>query len=113
MKCPKCNSELIEKISFGSREYVCTNCGYGVAAFVTEPIEEDETIYDIYIDDDELSIDKIKLLSSISNLNFINVKKACDNHSIIYSDKAIKIKEAISMLDESKIKYHIIPEFKW
>ena len=98
MKCPKCNSELIENIKFGSREYFCPNCNYGVSAFVNEPIEEDDTIY---------------VLAKILNYNFLDVKKLCADHSTIYRDNAKAMKNAKTALDEASIKYTIKPEFKW
>ena len=113
MKCPKCNTDLIEKIKFGSREYFCPNCNYGVSAFVNEPIEEDDTIYELCIIDEAITIDKIKVLAKISNYNFLDVKKLCANHSIIYRDNAKAMKNAKTALDEASIKYTIKPEFKW
>ncbi len=113
MKCPKCNSDLIENIKFGSREYLCPTCDYGLSAFVNEPIEEDDTIYELRIIDDNITINKIKLLSKISNQNFIDVKKKCDEHVVLYSNKAKAIKKIIDSLDSANIKYIITPEFKW
>ncbi len=113
MKCPKCNSDLIENIKFGSREYLCPNCDYGVSAFVNEPIEDDDTIYELCVIDDNITIEKIKILSKISNHNFIDVKKKCEEHTILYSNKAKSIKKIIDILDSANIKYLITPEFKW
>lgn len=113
MKCPKCNSDLIENIKFGSREYLCPNCNYGVSAFVNETIEEDDTIYELSIIDDDITIDKIKILSKISNQNFIDVKKKCAENAVLYSNKAKAIKKIIDTLDSENIKYSITPEFKW
>lgn len=44
MNCPKCGRILNELIKKNSREYHCSQCNYGVSAFVTEPIDEDDII---------------------------------------------------------------------
>ena len=113
MKCPKCNSELVENIKYGSREYLCPNCDYGVSAFVNEPIEEDDTIYELCIIDESITIDKIKALAKILNYNFLDVKKICADHSIIYKGNAKAMKGVKDSLDALCIKYLINPEFKW
>lgn len=47
MKCPNCNNDLNEIFKENSKGFECLNCDYGVSAFASEPIDEDEMIYKI------------------------------------------------------------------
>lgn len=113
MKCPKCGNILDEIIKLNSREYHCSFCNYGVSAYVTEPIDEDETIYKIKILSQENNISQIKLISKVGNINYLISKRLLDNGGILIEDTAKNVLNIREKLDALNIKYSIIPEFKW
>ena len=113
MNCPKCGSILSEIIKMNSREYRCSKCNYGVSAFVTEPIDEDETIYKMEVLPQDSNISQVQLISKQGNINLLAAKKILNDGGILIEGEAKKIYDIRNNLDSLNIKYSIIPEFKW
>lgn len=113
MNCPKCGNILNEIIKMNSREYHCSQCDYGVSAFVSEPIDEDETIYKMEVLPQINNISQVQLISKQGNVSFLVAKKLLNDGGILMEGSAKKIFDMKNELDSLYIKYSISPDFKW
>ena len=113
MNCPKCGSILNELIKKNSREYYCSQCNYGVSAFVTEPIDEDDIIYKLEVLPQDNNISQVQLISKLGFINLLVAEKMLKDGGVLIEGEATKINDIRNELDDFNIKYSITPEFKW
>ena len=115
MKCEQCNSEMIFKINKGTQGWYCPQCNWNLVTSYIEDLNIDETEYSLYIKIKKTSVidfEKIKIVSKIANVNYVNAKKMLElNEICILTAKAPVIKAAISTLKEFHIDYFVNPKF--
>ena len=73
--CPNCGEEMKTTIDGSALNHKCPKCGYGEATTIAEGIEWDPREYEILVlVNEQVDINQIKAISSISCLNFIESK---------------------------------------
>lgn len=114
--CPECgNNAMKETIGRSSAVLVCENCGWSVARSWTEPINEDETVYEAILkpDNDATKI-ALATISKIADCNFIAAKSMLSNpEKPLVSGLAREIREALEELDRVGIEYTVTPEWPY
>lgn len=112
-KCPKCGKELKRIKQNSGVAYCCINCDYSVATTDLDPIFEDQQEYTItLLPNNSINKDILKVISSITNLNYIDCKKMVEKApSIIFKGDATDAKDVKAKLDNNNIKYSIEPLF--
>lgn len=114
MICDKCKSKMIFKIENQTQCWYCQNCENAIATSYFSKIEEDETLYSVYLmKNNDLNIDNIKLISKLSGNNFIKSKELLNNGGILLSGLARDICNNINILKESNIEFIIKPDYKY
>ncbi len=113
-KCPNCKEILQKTINGSTLTFKCENCGYEFATTIAEGIKWDFNDYTIIIcKNNDVAIDKIKAIASISLLNFIDSKKILIEGGIIAKDRATIIKNKIDKLKEAGVEFIVEPKFPY
>ncbi len=113
-KCPNCGYELYETVVGLSLSCKCERCGYAYCTTIAEGIEWDSKDYTIVIQKDNLAtLNQIKIISSVSSLNFLESKNVLLNGGTLLKDCAFNIKSKIDNLNVANIKFNVSPEFKY
>ena len=115
MICEKCKEKMNWFIDGCIQGWVCPLCGWDIVTTYIDDIYIDETDYSLYIKkESEISIEKIKLVSRISGVNFIIARQMLEKEdNCILKAKAPKIKEAIVKLQALNIEYFVNPSFDY
>ena len=114
MKCLSCGENMICKIEEHTLVWECPKCGDGLATTYFEPIETDETNYTLSISEiSEPNIDHIKLISNMLNVNFLKAKSLLQEGNATITDKAVKIRDYIRLLNKISIPFTITPNFPY
>lgn len=115
MICEKCKERMNWFIDGCIQGWICPLCGWDIVTTYIEDMYIDETEYSLYIKKvSEISIEKIKLVSQISGVNFIVARQMLEKEdNCILKAKAPKIKEAIVKLQELNIEYFVNPVFNY
>lgn len=112
--CEKCGCEMKkieDELSVGME---CPSCGWGWVTTDISSILLDETEYSVVLDINDSSIKNIKVISDIANCNFVKAKSIMESEfRTIYRGRATDIKDIKEILDGSKIKYHIEPDYNY
>lgn len=116
IKCPKCGSELLVKKEGSTIIVDCTKCSYIVATTSICSINEDETMYSIFLEkNNEINKDVVILIMNITGLNLTEVidilKFQCPFK--LLTSNAVEIKTISQKLKDKGVKYTIDPEFNW
>lgn len=112
--CPKCGSEMIAIYEKPALNLTCPNCGCKITTTKWDDIDLDDTDFEIIIEPvSNPSIKQIKFISNFSGLNFINSKKILSEGGSLLIDKAVEIKEKISLLKKADIRFIISPDFPY
>ncbi len=114
--CPECGAEMLDKTNGPYIHIVCPKCGYGLATYdytLDDPIKFDEKIYTVKSVGNKTSIKALKVISKISNLNYVQCKALVETDGIICSGKAKEIIESIKELKQNNVGFEISPEFKY
>ena len=92
--CEKCGGEMQSYRKGNTSGMICGNCGYGWVTTYFENIEIDETIYEIsLIKDDNISTEKIKVISKVFAVNFLTARKMlADGQNKVFKGRAPIIK---------------------
>lgn len=113
-RCPKCGKEMRVTIDGSAMNFKCESCGYSYATTFADGIEWDSSDYTITLEkNDDVSLSQIKIVSSISSLNFIGSKRLLENGGVLTTDCAITIKGKILKLKQEDIRYIVTPEFPY
>lgn len=114
-KCPKCGHDLVSRIKGSTLVVRCSNCDYSIVTSVTDPINEDTIYYSIQLEADNLiDLNSIKCISNVTGLNYLKAKDCLRKAPVtIYKGLASDVLTKKKMLDESKIKYTISPDFPY
>lgn len=113
--CDKCGTEMIPVDSERPVGMKCPNCGWGWVTSYIDPIKEDETIYEIELEEDnQATKDNIRLISEISNMNFLEAKCLLENAPESFvSGKATDINDAVIRLKVTGINFTVTPEYPY
>ena len=123
-KCDICGKELIPIIEGHSLILTCSEHGGRIATTHFSDMELDSTNYEIFLQpNNTVTKDNIKIISDISNLNFLESKKLLESKTAVsiykVKDEAVreisKPEEIIKVarkLKELSLDFYITPEFK-
>ena len=112
--CPNCGGEMECVYDKPALNLTCPKCGCKIATSRWDDIDLDPADYQITLESvPHPSIDNIKLVSSITGLNFIHSKALLENGGIVAKENAVKTKEIKTQLDDENIRYLITPDFKY
>ena len=115
MICKNCGAEMQYYKDGQTITWLCNNCGNGVATTMYEPIEIDNTTYNIrLVKPFKPSLNDIKIISDIAKCNYIQAKKLIEySPSLIFSGKAVDIKIIKEKLKNNNIIFSIVPDFPY
>lgn len=110
MFCPECGYILNKTEEELTIVLNCEKCGYSVAATNTVLLERKNKKHDIFILNGNFqSIELIKLVSKIKNVNFIQARLLLKNTPQLYliSDNEENLQTVIKQLKQLNITYQI------
>lgn len=111
-KCPNCKNEMKVTIAGSAKNYKCESCGYAYATTIAEGIEWDIKEYTIVLEKNEnVSINQIKLVSSLSALNFPKSRNLLLEGGLLLKGRATEIKKVVALLEREGIMFIITPKF--
>ncbi len=112
--CPECNSEMVAEYNKPALTLTCPKCGCKIATTKWDDIDVDPNIYKIIVmpNNDE-SIESIKIISKLTGKNFKESKELLKNGFVIFEGYANFIKEKISLISNTLVKYEITPHFPY
>lgn len=115
MKCPRCGKKLISNIEGSSIIFKCCNCDYVIVTSNIDKILEDETIYTIFVEkNDIINNNMFKTISKIKNCNFLEAKKLLESgRFILLKGLAREIDGVVHKLIENNISFNIEPEYTY
>jgi len=114
MKCPKCGNVVSQENNLNDEySFECNKCGYSAVAMFTEKIDEDENMYEIIINDEIVTNEKIKALAKIANINCVNAKRMFLQKQVISKDVARVTLNVKNALEKASISFVICPDFNW
>ncbi len=113
--CDKCGAEMIPVDSERPVGMKCPKCGWGWVTSYIDPIKEDETIYEISLEEgNQVTKDNIRLVSEISDVNFLEAKRLLENAPKSFiSGKAVDINDAVIRLKDAGIIFTVTPEYPY
>ncbi len=113
--CDKCGAEMIPVDPERPVGMKCPNCGWGWVTSYIDPIKEDETIYEISLEEgNQVTKDNIRLVSEISDVNFLEAKRLLENAPKSFiSGKAVDINDAVIRLKVTGINFTVTPEYPY
>ena len=114
MKCEICNNKMKEFKQGATVGWKCCVCGNNLLTTLIPEIESDQQIYEIFLrPGNEVNVANIKLISEISNCNFLSARKSISNAESIKKDVARIVRLDALALEGAKIKFKIKPEFPY
>ncbi len=125
MKCVKCGHEMLDHSTAQTICLECPNCGWGFATTLSQPLNEDMTDYEIYLNPgNPETMEHIKQISALCHVSYLQAKKLLSSKEpvLIYKaeqeaasslSKAGKVLQIAGCLEESSLRYTIIPEFPY
>ena len=93
--------------------WTCPNCGEGIATSYFDPMELDQTVYSIYIEEQNPQAESIKALSKISNTNYLEARQALIDGTMCISGKASTIHKKVQLLKEYNVLFRIEPDYPY
>ncbi len=114
-KCPKCGNELMSNVEGSTLIVSCKKCGFSIVTSRIDPLYEDNCEYQIYLlEGNAISKDNYFIIQSLTNLNMMQIKKIFENLPyMIFKGSAFEVQEIRKKLDKCKVKYKIVPNFKY
>ncbi len=112
--CPECGAEMKETYNKPSLLLDCPKCGCKIATTKWDPIDLDQTIYELFVEKIESpTLDNLRFISSMTGDNYIKTKQDLIEGNISFKYCAVDMKEKMKEFDNNNIKYHIAPEFHY
>lgn len=113
--CEKCGTEMIPVDPERPVGMKCPKCGWGWVTSYVDPIQEDESVYEISLEANNIiTKDNIKLISEVVNVNYLEAKRVIESSPcIIMSGRAVSVKDAIERFKAADIKFTVCPEFPY
>ena len=93
----------------------CPKCGWGWATTYLDPLNDDDTIYDVSLTEGNIaSKEIIKAVAKIANKSFVQAKKMIENSPAdVFSGKAAEVKDVLILLESLSLAYYVTPEFPY
>ena len=125
MKCEKCGYEMENHSTAQTVCMECPHCGWGFAATMPRPLDEDMTDYKIYLNPGNAeTMENIKLISAVCHVNYLEARKLLSSQEpvLIYKaeqeaasplSKAEKVMQTAKSLKECSLVFSIIPAFPY
>lgn len=108
-KCPICGKIMRYEINNSAINYYCDFCKYSETTTYYDSKIWDISIYEIIIKENKnINLDKIKVISHITGLNFIESKKILTYGGILCKNSSSIIEQNKKKLDSASIKYETI-----
>ena len=113
--CERCNSALEYKIKGNVQGLFCTKCTWSCVTTYMPEILRDSQRYRLYLKSgDANNRGHIKVIASITNLNFLQSKKLLSQGKVlILEDNASAINKVRKYLKTQYIAYEIEPDFPY
>lgn len=114
--CPKCGGDLEFRQKKNVQGFYCKRCDWAVVTTYISQADLDETIYTIRIVTANRHDPKqIRILSEISGLNFITIKKRLtnENYPVIFQGKATQVIQVRNKLTAAGLVFEISPSFPY
>ena len=114
-KCDKCGNIMIPIQKEGATGMVCPNCGFGFVTSYFDPVYEDRNVYEVYLSTGNTITNKnYFLIQSINGKNIQEIKQLFESSPyLLYKGHAAEVRELKNKLDESGVKYVIVPDFNY
>ena len=115
-KCERCGHLLEARRSGTTQGLFCPNCDWSVVTTYIPEIKLDATSYEILITGgDYRSLDQVKLLARVGDMNFITARKLLQENSpfVLPKRDATATAEVRDQLDSAGLGYQISPSFPW
>lgn len=114
-KCDKCGNIMIPIQKEGVTGMVCPNCGFGFVTSYIDPMYEDQNVYEVYLSTGNTITNKnYFLIQSITGKNIQEIKQLFESSPfLLYKGHAVEVRELKNKLDESGVKYVIVPDFNY
>ena len=115
MICEKCKSKMVYACEDSVEGWLCHNCGFEILTSHIDNMAQDMKEYSVYImHTDNIDKDKIKLVSQIAGVNFIDARRMLlSSNSCILKAKAIEVKRVANQLRKAGIPFKVIPQFNY
>lgn len=113
--CPECGAAATENISGSSAVISCTKCDWSIARSWTEPINEDETEYELSLTEgNECTKEKLSAVSKVAGCGFVAARELIGNPcKPILKCLAVEMKKGIEILDSAGIGFSVNPDFPY
>ncbi len=114
--CEKCGTEMLPIDPNKHVGMTCPNCGWGWATTYIDPIQEDDTVYVVYLGEGNvISKATIKTVATISNINYMQAKKMMENNptAIIFSGNAVQVRDILLQLKSLSLTFKVEPDFPY
>ena len=109
-KCPECGTIMNETYEKPSLILSCPKCGCKIATTRWEEIDLDDKEYEIVlVANNNPTLDQIKVISSITGVNFIKSKEIITRGKPIFKGSPVQVKDIIKTLKEKLLDYSISP----
>ncbi len=116
IKCEKCGTIMGKVNQEHTQGMACPNCGYGLVTSFFEPIDEDQIIYKLNIDNYP-QIPAIEVLKAIAKVvpqkNLLQIRNEIIVNGYTLTGKARKIAETAKILKEGNVIFTITPAFPY
>lgn len=115
MMCPECGNKLSVQVLEQRTQLVsCIGCNWNIATTYHAPIEQDETNYCIYVPSQFLTVQQLRLISQLSGMNYIQVKKRVKEGAfLVFEGQALKVLRIKKKLKKRGVCYTITPNFDY
>lgn len=121
MKCEKCGAEMNYFVKGQSQVYECPRCGWGVCTSYYSPEELDTTEYELKVLPQDAEINKVKALSKVTALNYLECRKILQNGDYIikgqsalrFSSDTMTFHEKAKLIKEAGIAFVITPIYPY
>lgn len=112
--CPECGAEAITERDGCAVTYTCPKCGWSAATTEWEPIDLDDTQYEIRLGEGvPTGKENLSLVSHMTGKNFVDSKKIIEDCGVIFVGKTRDIFEKREFLNEQGIPFVIEPDFPY
>lgn len=113
--CDKCGTEMKPINPQTNSGMICPECGWGWATTPSNPMLEDEKIYNVtLLTGNSISEENVKTVSKIIAQNYLFAKKAIENApTLLLSGKAREVHKIISELEANSILYEVSPHYPY
>lgn len=114
IKCEKCEHEMVKYETATCEGLRCPNCGWNIVTTKMEPIDLDETIYVVSIQEIlNPTKNEIKEVSKALNVNYLLASKFLKEGKANFDGKARDIIEKLKEMSDNGIHFSVTPKFPY